>query len=307
MVVPPPHLPRPPRRLRCRSTSTPASSPLVSCQSPTSPAASLSHLTSAPTRSSSLHPPRARLISPPHGALSFRMFFACSVQPHCLTMLRSISSGVSISPAAIRKSGPVPLRRTVLASTSLNATVPSPTPDSYPSPSIPSGPVGHSFLIAEPPLPDSPTLARGPSLRTLASKSTSSASLSIKSEIKRVNRSAALACLEGRGPPPARILRKSHPNFMSMSDDEDEDESLALSPTREANKGFSAIIPSNTPSSEAEPFSSDQQSKMAPVRSRHRSRTMESWFPPLANFIDLRSEEDPPNWRSFIELSTAAA
>ena len=101
---------------------------------------------------------------------------------------------------------------------------------------------------------------------------------------------------------------------MSMSDDEDEDDSLAPSPypslDRVATKRLSAITTSNIPSSgekEAEPFSSDQQLRTAPVKTRHRSRTMESWFPPLANFIDLRNEEDPPNWRSFIELSAVAA
>ena len=225
---------------------------------------------------------------------------------HPLTVLCLILSSVSINPAAIRKPGPV--RSTVLAPTSLNAAVSSPTPDSSPRLAIPPRP----FLIADPSLPDSPTLARGPSLRTVTSTSTSSASPSIKSETKRVNRSAALACLEGRGGSSTRILRKSHSNFMSMSDDEDEDDSLVPSPStdREASKRLSAITTSNIPSSgekETEPFSSEQQSKMAPVRSRHRSRTMESWFPPLANFIDLRNDEDAPNWRSFIELSGVAA
>jgi len=100
---------------------------------------------------------------------------------------------------------------------------------------------------------------------------------------------------------------------MSMSDDEDEDDSLAPSyppMNRVATNRLSAITTSHIPSSgekEAELFSSDQQSKAGPVRTRHRSRTMESWFPPLANFIDLRNEEDPPNWRSFIELSAVTA
>ena len=229
-------------------------------------------------------------------------------------MLCSIFSSVSINPTAIRKLGPAPLRRSVLASTSLNATVPPPTADSPPRLTIPSRPAGHSLLIAESPLPDSPTLARGPSLRTVTSTSASSASLSVTSETKRVNRSVALACLEGREGSSTRIPRKSHSNFMSMSDDDDEDDSLAPSSfpsmDRAANKRLSAITVSNIPSSgekEAESFSSDQQSKAVPVRSRHRSRTMESWFPPLANFIDLRNEEDPPNWRSFIELSPMTA
>jgi hypothetical protein len=104
-----------------------------------------------------------------------------------------------------------------------------------------------------------------------------------------------------------------------MSDDEDEDDSLAhsrhQSMDRAPSRRWSAIAASDILSSgwkEGEPFFSDllvalppEQSRVTPVRSRHRSRTIESWFPPLANFIDLKNEDEPPNWRSFIEFSTA--
>jgi len=111
-----------------------------------------------------------------------------------------------------------------------------------------------------------------------------------------------------------------------MSDDEDEDD-YPISPRRPStdpvnSRRLSAITASNISiltimsggEKEVESLSSglpaaqsSYQSKMAPIKNRHRSRTMESWFPPLANFIDLRTEEDPPNWRSFIEFSAAAA
>ena len=137
-----------------------------------------------------------------------------------------------------------------------------------------------------------------------------------------MNRSAALARLEGAY---GRAPRKSHSNFMSMSDDEDDD-SLAASrrPSidRGADRRLSVVSASNiqvlaivsSGDMKVEPFSSDllitpspQQSKMASAKGRHRSRTTDSWFPPLANFIDLKNEEDPPNWGSFIEFSAAAA
>jgi len=135
-----------------------------------------------------------------------------------------------------------------------------------------------------------------------------------------MNRLEALACLEGRESSSSRVPRKSHSNFMSMSDDEDEDD-IFTSTDWEANRRLSTVMAGNIPlpaimlgvEKEAGPFPSDllvtqspRQSRVAPVRNRHRSRTLESWFPPLANFIDLKNEEDPPKWRSFIEFSTTA-
>lgn len=206
--------------------------------------------------------------------------------------------------------------------TPLAPAVPSSATDSFPHLSTASA--GQSF-ITEPPLPDSPTLTRRSSQRTVASRSTS---LSVKSETKRMNRLAALACLEGRKSSSTGTFRRSHSNFISMSDDEDEDYPLVSSrrpstdPGPEASKRLSTITASNIPmptiisGGEMEvdpPFPHllipypPQQSKTASVKHRHRSRTMESWFPPLANFIDLRNEEDSPNWRSFIEFSAPTA
>jgi len=230
-------------------------------------------------------------------------------------MLCLISSSVATGPTAIRKSGSVRMRRSVRKPTAFNTSV-SPSTDSFPHLSIVSISTGQPFLVTDPSLPDSPTLTQRPSQRTVASISASSASLSIKSETKRRNRSAALACLEGRESPSTRTHRKSHSNFMSMSDDEDEDGFPAPphrpSPDREASQRLSAITANDitflaimSGDEEVEPFT--QQSKMVPVKNRHRSRTTESWFPPLTDLIDLGNGEDPPNWRSFIELSTTTA
>lgn len=233
------------------------------------------------------------------------------LSPIILTTLRSILSSVT--------TGPVPICKSALEPGPI---VCSPTIDPPPRLSFVSFSAGQSFFITEPPLPDSPTLTRRPSRGTIASEATS---VSIKSDKKRMNRLAALACLEGRGGPCcARTSGRSHSNFMSMSDDEDEDE--VPTPSRRpstdpgtAGRLSAAVVGSVSilgivPGDEVEyqlseifVAQSPQQPRSAPVNNRHRSRTMESWFPPLSNFIDLRNEEDAPPWRSFIEFSTTTA
>ncbi|KAF9643631.1 hypothetical protein BDM02DRAFT_1402972 [Thelephora ganbajun] len=235
---------------------------------------------------------------------------------------RLVCSSVTTSTTAIRKPGPVRVRKSLPKPTSLNTAV-SPSTDSLSHSSTVS--TGQSFLLTEPPLPDSPTLNWRPSGKTVASRSTSSTSLSAKSDTKQMNRLAALACLEGRVSSSIRTPRKSHSNFMSMSDDEDEGDSLSslsrLCVDHEASQRLSTTTASNVPvlvvlssgEKEPEPLSPDlpvpqspQQSKIAPMRKRRRSWMIESWFP-LSNFVDLKNEEDLPNWRSFIEFSTATA
>ena len=232
------------------------------------------------------------------------------LSPIILTTLCSILSSVATVPVPIRKSALKP-----------SPIICSPTIDPPPRVSFVTFSAGQSFFITEPPLPDSPTLTRRPSRATIASEATS---VSIRSDKKRMNRLAALACLEGRGgPSPARTCRRRHSNFMSMSDDEDEDEmptprrpstdpgtARRLSAAVVGNVSILGIVPSDgveRQPSEIFVAQSPQQPRSAPAKNRHRSRTMESWFPPLSNFIDLRNEEDAPNWRSFIEFSTTTA
>ena len=139
-----------------------------------------------------------------------------------------------------------------------------------------------------------------------------------------MNRLVALACLEGRESSSGRRARKTQMNFMSMSDDEDEDESLASSPRLPVDRVAShrssmitasdisvlAILSSGDREVDLSPdppvSQSRPQSKIASANDRPRSQTIESWFSPLSGLVDLRNEEDSPNWRSFIEFSTPA-
>ena len=246
--------------------------------------------------------PNASYVLHPRGSI---------LSPIILTTLCSILSSVATGPVPVRKSAFKP--GPIICSTATD-------PPSRLS--LAPFSAGQSFFITEPPLPDSPTLTRRPSRGTIASETTS---VSIKSGEKRVNRLAALACLEGRGDPsPARTCRRCHSNFMNMSDDEDDDEiptpsrrpstdpgiARRLSVAVVDNVSILGIVPSD--GAERQPSEifvaqSPQQPRSAPAKNRHRSRTMESWFPPLSNFIDLRNEEDAPNWRSFIEFSTTTA
>ena len=223
------------------------------------------------------------------------------------------------SPTPVAKAGSTRMRDGVLRSTTLVPT----SLDSLPKLSIVSA--DQSFLITDPPLPDSPTLDRRPSYKTAVSISASSASLSVNSETKRMNRLVALACLEGRESSSGRKLKKTQLNFMSMSDDEDEDDSLVPPPRpatdRVASQRSSTITASDISvlailssggrevdlSSGPVAPQPPQQSKISLTSHRPRSQTMESWFSPLSNLVDLKNEEDSPNWRSFIEFSTPTA
>lgn len=220
--------------------------------------------------------------------------------------------------AAANPPGPIRMRKSVLRSASLNPASPL---DTLPRLSISSA--DQSFLITDPSLPDSPTLDRRPTHKTTVSVSATSVSLSVNSETKRMNRLVALACLEGRESS-GRVPRKTQLNFMSMSDDEDEDDSVTPSPRlssdRDATQRSSTITASDVSvlailssgRKEVELLSPDstvsqqpERSIPAPASNGHRSQTTESWFPPLSNFVDLKNEEDSPNWRSFIEFSTS--
>ena len=235
-----------------------------------------------------------------------------------LTLSYLVSSSATASPSPIKKSGPA---RSVLRHTALSPTSPF---DSLPQLSTVSA--DQSFLITDPPLPDSPTLDRRPSHKTAGSISASSVSgLSVNSETKRVNRLVALACLEGRENSSGRTPRKTQLNFMSMSDNEDEDDSLAPPPRPSADRAASrrsstitandvsvlAILSSEGREADLSPDALapqlPQQSKISPTNNRTRSQTIESWFPPLSNLVELRNDEDSPNWRSFIEFSTPTA
>ncbi|KAI0666904.1 hypothetical protein C8Q78DRAFT_1082787 [Trametes maxima] len=136
---------------------------------------------------------------------------------------------------------------------------------------------------------------------------------------QQVNRSAALAALEGRSAPKSRSLNRARPrNFMSMSDDEDDgeaDESENQAPPPAATASNGAAQPSLLEVLQEEedvvdrlPAPTAQKrlstSAQGPRKSRSRRGTIESLLSPLTNFIDFRDDDGSTrSWRSFVEIS----
>ncbi|KIJ65108.1 hypothetical protein HYDPIDRAFT_111007 [Hydnomerulius pinastri MD-312] len=156
---------------------------------------------------------------------------------------------------------------------------------------------------------------------TAFSRRTSSLrSESISSNDRRKSRMDALACLEGRSRAANRIPRSGlRRNFMSLSDDEDDESSRGSKTPSE---------PSVTPRIQVEDFGSlgdveDEADAIIPALSRKpdfiklskpprpsqkpatrkRRSTIDTWFPPFRSFIDLKDDDTSSwNWRSFIEI-----
>ncbi|OAX43189.1 hypothetical protein K503DRAFT_766067 [Rhizopogon vinicolor AM-OR11-026] len=209
------------------------------------------------------------------------------------------------SPSVLRRPSRESLRR-----------IPSPKPAPS-SATLPAPPV--SLPLPSPASQLPPSVTRTSLLTPLLSPTPSSAkasslrSSSITSYQKRKGRMHALACLEGRSRAANRIPRPSlRNNFMSMSDDEgDESKALSSSPDTtpfiqvedfgsfaDIEDEADAIIPSKhhlSPKQAAFPRSPSQ-----PIKRKRRS-TVDSWFP-LRSFIDLKDDDLPWNWRSFIEI-----
>ncbi|KAH9926323.1 uncharacterized protein BXZ73DRAFT_49427 [Epithele typhae] len=183
----------------------------------------------------------------------------------------------------------------------------SPIERSYFSFSPPTSPPAErtSFDWPQPPrsAPPSMPLRSRPSVRSTVSFKT-----------RQVNRSAALAALEGRVARKTRT-RTRPSNFMSMSDDEDDMdlevcEALGF-PSKPApaphvrattlleilQEDEDVVMPS-TPSHKR------LASTPSSGKSRSRRGTIENLLLPLTNFIDFRDEDGATRgWRSFVEIS----
>ncbi|KAG1864884.1 hypothetical protein F4604DRAFT_1586384 [Suillus subluteus] len=145
-------------------------------------------------------------------------------------------------------------------------------------------------------------------------KGSSTRSSSIASHQKRRSRMDALACLEGRSRAANRIPRSSlRKNFMSMSDDEDDEakvlSSLGNTPFIQVEDFGSfadiedegdAIIPSPKHLSPKQATFPRSVSVSYPPKRQRRS-TVDTWFP-LKSFIDLKDDDLSWHWRSFVEI-----
>ncbi|KAG1723237.1 uncharacterized protein EDB91DRAFT_1209805 [Suillus paluster] len=152
----------------------------------------------------------------------------------------------------------------------------------------------------------SPTVSSG--------KVSSLRSSSITSHQRRKSHMDALACLEGRSRAANRIPRSNlRNNFMSMSDDEDDDpktpSSLPNAPFIQIEDfgSFADIEDEGDVIASSPEYRSPKQATFPrtvsqPVK-RQRRGTVDSWFP-LKSFIDLKDDDLSWNWRSFIEISS---
>ncbi|KAG2346708.1 hypothetical protein BDR05DRAFT_928220 [Suillus weaverae] len=173
------------------------------------------------------------------------------------------------------------------------------------------------------PLPSATNASSSTSLLSPVSSSGKGSSLrssSITSHQRRKSRMDALACLEGRSRAANRIPRSSlRNNFMSMSDDED-DETKALSSL--GNTPFiqvedigsfadvedegDVIIPSSKHISKKQATFPRSVSVSRPAQRQRLGRsTVDTWFP-LKSFIDLKDDDLSWNWRSFIEIGSVS-
>lgn len=175
------------------------------------------------------------------------------------------------------------------------------SPPAYTSSRSPFEDVQRSFPVSA---PAAVPLRARPSMRSTVSFRT-----------QQVNRSAALAALEGRGSSKSHSRQRSRPrNFMSMSDDEDEgetdeNENRSAPLTAPTSGPFETslldvlheeedvVVPTGKPRKRV-------SSTPAPRKTRSRRGTIESLLSPLTNFIDFRDDEGSSrSWRSFVEIS----
>ncbi|KAG0705610.1 hypothetical protein DFH29DRAFT_268719 [Suillus ampliporus] len=215
------------------------------------------------------------------------------------------------SPCALRRSSressrhipspkPAPVSSTLPEPPTSLEQAPNSSPVSKPLPSITNASFSTPLL--------SPTASSG--------NASSLRSSSITSHQRRKSRGDALACLEGRSRAANRIPRSGlRNNFMSMSDDED-DESKALSSLPitpfiqvEDFGSFADIEDEGDVIASSPEYLFPKQATLPrpilqPAKRQPRS-TVDSWFP-LKSFIDLKDDDLSWNWRSFIEIGSVS-
>ncbi|EDR14647.1 uncharacterized protein LACBIDRAFT_305491 [Laccaria bicolor S238N-H82] len=194
----------------------------------------------------------------------------------------------------------------------------SPTPMSSAPPRLPSIPTLPSLEVT---LPRGSPIAITRSIAptdfiTLPRRVSVMTSSTVSTRVRRINRSAALARLEGRSKSAdlPQVKPLSPRNFMSMSDDEDEADSdfdLLDSDDEKSQQPNpilefeDVILPSaslSPPKAARSGSSTPSQSSSSRRRKHHKRSTTKDWFP-LKSFIDLHNDDDSWSWRSFIEVA----
>lgn len=191
------------------------------------------------------------------------------------------------------------------------------------SPPLRSSPIlspgeGCSYFAFSPTLsaPPTPPLTSDSGVEFCAAASTSpraapSCRSVASSNTRQRNRSAALAALEGRARRRAASIKRPR-NFMSMSDDEDEDDGAEVERqllsvlTEEEDVVIPQAVRATVPALASPPRDVSRRSSKASSAEARRSRrsTLDSLLSPLTNFIDLRDDEGSPrSWLSLVEFS----
>ncbi|KAG6891229.1 hypothetical protein C0995_008481 [Termitomyces sp. Mi166 len=197
----------------------------------------------------------------------------------------------------------------------------SPSPSTPPRlPSIaPSPPLGLSLECASHSAP-ALVVSRTETPEDLVELAKRNSMSSVSPTVRKINRSHALARLEGRTNSTRRKPKPIKRNFMSMSDEEsegddhgDDEFQNAANPRRFAlsviNEPEDLVLPPALPLSEPKTapiggrFPSEVRSKS--TSPRKRQTTAKDWFP-LKSFIDLQAGDDDNtkfSWRSLIEVA----
>ncbi|KIK94639.1 hypothetical protein PAXRUDRAFT_33411 [Paxillus rubicundulus Ve08.2h10] len=220
----------------------------------------------------------------------------------------------------------VPVRRRSSKESLRNIPSPKPAPSTmlpdlpnasnsrHPSATLPS-PVNTEFssrTMASRPAPSIPRPMLSPT--AFSGKPSSLRSESVSSHVRRKSRMHALACLEGRSRASNRIPRAgSRANFMSFSDDEDDNcTPKSKAPTKASRvpqihvEDMSGLADVEDEADAIMPALSRKRGPAKPAKptrpTRKRRSTIHTWFP-LRSFIDFKDDDlSAWNWRSFIEI-----
>ncbi|KAI0925084.1 hypothetical protein AcW2_005776 [Taiwanofungus camphoratus] len=266
-----------------------------------------------PAPSTSLPEPPARLHRRRPSDLTLTLSQCLAYSSSSVTPSSSMHRATQSAPSLLSP----PLRSSPILSPEQSYFMFSPTSPATPPPLTSSSLPPASRRTSPPTPPSAPnpsatSLKPSPSMRSAVSHNT-----------RQLNRSAALAMLEGRSC--SRSRSRSRPrNFMSMSDDEDEPEPepCGALPVQDVQRRLMQVLreeedlvlpasaPASAPGSNRDSASSERGVKRwsgsgSTPPGRRRRGTIESFLSPLANFIDLKDDDfSTHSWRSFVEVST---
>ncbi|KAJ7623257.1 hypothetical protein FB45DRAFT_925102 [Roridomyces roridus] len=225
------------------------------------------------------------------------------------------SRSVRRAPSSAVDLSPVPDSPSVIPQSPFGSRY-SPSTSSRPLPSakpVPASPLPSVPGFFTPPLtpaaelpPSQARPMRKPSIASQATRASATTS-TVSTRYRRKRRSKALACLEGRRP------AVPTGNFMSLSEDEEEEEDVPESPRRPVSADdlsddqlIMLIARLEDGDIDSAPQTSTRSSWASSTRSWERRRRGKKPSGVLKSFMDFHNDEDTSRfpWRSFIEIAT---